>query len=130
METHIDQTNTTTTTKKKDKGFTLVELLIVIVILGILSTVTVFAVRGITTTGRTNACATDKRVLDTAYEAFAAQFGITTIPTSGTPPTGVVLGATPEETLVASGFLKSVSPNWILSATGGLTTQGGANNCT
>ncbi|MEI7619701.1 MAG: type II secretion system protein, partial [Actinomycetota bacterium] len=31
---------------KKDKGFTLVELLIVIVILGILATVTVFAVRG------------------------------------------------------------------------------------
>ncbi len=33
---------------KQDKGFTLVELLIVIVILGILATVTVFAVRGIT----------------------------------------------------------------------------------
>ena len=130
METHIDQTITTTTTKKKDKGFTLVELLIVIVILGILSTVTVFAVRGITTTGRTNACATDKRVLDTAYEAFAAQFGITTIPTgSATGPTGVTVGADAELTLVASGFLKSASPNWIMSATGGLLTQGGANAC-
>ena len=102
-----------------------------IVILGILSTVTVFAVRGITTTGRTNACATDKRVLDTAYEAFAAQYGITTIPVTGATgiPTGVVLGADPESTLVASGFLKSVSPNWIMSATGGIATQGGTNNC-
>jgi prepilin-type N-terminal cleavage/methylation domain-containing protein len=36
---------------KQDKGFTLVELLIVIVILGILATVTVFAVRGITDQG-------------------------------------------------------------------------------
>ena len=133
METHIDQTITTTgTTKKKDKGFTLVELLIVIVILGILSTVTVFAVRGITTTGRTNACATDKLVLDTAYEAFAAQFGITTIPvgTGAGTPTGVQLGADAEGTLVASGFLKSASPNWIMSATGGITSQGGTNNCT
>ena len=42
---------------KKDKGFTLVELLIVIVILGILATITVFAVRGITDQGQTSACA-------------------------------------------------------------------------
>jgi prepilin-type N-terminal cleavage/methylation domain-containing protein len=40
------------TEQKQDKGFTLVELLIVIVILGILATVTVFAVRGITDQGR------------------------------------------------------------------------------
>ena len=39
---------------KQDKGFTLVELLIVIVILGILATVTVFAVRGITDSGQKN----------------------------------------------------------------------------
>ncbi len=38
---------------KQDKGFTLVELLIVIVILGILATITVFAVRGITDQGQT-----------------------------------------------------------------------------
>jgi prepilin-type N-terminal cleavage/methylation domain-containing protein len=42
---------------KQDKGFTLVELLIVIVILGILATVTVFAVRGITDQGQNSACA-------------------------------------------------------------------------
>ena len=42
--------------KNQDKGFTLVELLIVIVILGILATVTVFAVRGITDRGQDNAC--------------------------------------------------------------------------
>ena len=55
---------------KQDKGFTLVELLIVIVILGILATVTVFAVRGITDRGQTNACQVEKRALETAIEAY------------------------------------------------------------
>ena len=56
----------------QDKGFTLVELLIVIVILGILATVTVFAVRGITEKGEDNACQTDKSTFETASEAWYA----------------------------------------------------------
>ena len=60
---------------KKDKGFTLVELLIVIVILGILAAVTVFAVRGITTKSQTNSCAVEKRAIETATEAFFADTG-------------------------------------------------------
>ena len=56
----------------QDKGFTLVELLIVIVILGILATVTVFAVRGITDKSQENACKVEGRTLSTAIEAFYA----------------------------------------------------------
>jgi prepilin-type N-terminal cleavage/methylation domain-containing protein len=58
---------------KQDKGFTLVELLIVIVILGILATVTVFAVRGITDQGQTNGVCRDKKTLETAVEAYYAR---------------------------------------------------------
>ncbi len=58
--------------KKHDKGFTLVELLIVIVILGILATVTVFAVRGITNKANTNSCNAEQRTIETAIEAFYA----------------------------------------------------------
>jgi prepilin-type N-terminal cleavage/methylation domain-containing protein len=60
---------------EQDKGFTLVELLIVIVILGILATVTVFAVRGITTQGQESACQAGLKTVATAVEAYAAQEG-------------------------------------------------------
>ena len=59
--------------KKNDEGFTLVELLIVIVILGILATVVVFAVQGITDTGQQNACAVGERTVQTAVEAYYAE---------------------------------------------------------
>ncbi|TDT18508.1 prepilin-type N-terminal cleavage/methylation domain-containing protein [Ilumatobacter fluminis] len=61
--------------KKQDEGFTLIELLIVIVILGILATVVVFSVRGITDDGQENACETDYRTLEVAIEAYYAKYG-------------------------------------------------------
>jgi prepilin-type N-terminal cleavage/methylation domain-containing protein len=62
---------------KQDKGFTLVELLIVIVILGILATVTVFAVRGITDQGKENSCSVEQKTIETAIESYYAQNGNT-----------------------------------------------------
>jgi prepilin-type N-terminal cleavage/methylation domain-containing protein len=61
--------------KKNDEGFTLIELLIVIVILGILATVVVFAVGGITDRGQDSACDTDRATLEVAVEAYFAKAG-------------------------------------------------------
>ena len=80
---------------KQDKGFTLVELLIVIVILGILATITVFAVRGITNQGQDSACAADQKTLQVAAEAYFAQEGTTSTPAASD--------------LVSSGLLVEVS---------------------
>jgi prepilin-type N-terminal cleavage/methylation domain-containing protein len=74
MDTQIEDMEVVET-GKKDKGFTLVELLIVIVILGILATVTVFAVRGITDKGQENSCDVELRSIETATEAYFANTG-------------------------------------------------------
>jgi prepilin-type N-terminal cleavage/methylation domain-containing protein len=57
-----------------DEGFTLVELLVVIIILGVLATITVFAVRGITDQGEDSAKGADEHTLVTAEEAHQARF--------------------------------------------------------
>lgn len=118
MNTHMEVLDAPVETKK-DKGFTLVELLIVIVILGILSTVTVFAVRGITNKGQSSACAADKATLATAVEAYFSQYGTATIATgvygvgttataapAGTDSTGAIIGST--GTVVLTAKLDSV----------------------
>ena len=56
-----------------ESGFTLVELLVVIVILGILSAVAVFAVGGITDKGKASACLADVKSVETASEAYYAK---------------------------------------------------------
>lgn len=62
--------------RKNQNGFTLTELLIVIVILGVLAGIVVFAVAGITERGTTAACQADVRTVQTAVEAFKAETGL------------------------------------------------------
>lgn len=60
---------------RDDAGFTLVELLIVIVILGVLATVTVVAVRGIADQGQENSCAAEMSTLVRAEEQHSVLHG-------------------------------------------------------
>ena len=93
---------TAVTPQRRDRGFTLVELLIVIVILGVLSTVAVFAVRGITNRGDAAACQSDYKTLETAVEAYIAQ---------NTGATSVT-----EAQLVTAGLLRSESTKYNITA--------------
>ena len=59
-------------------GFTLVELLIVIVILGILAAIVVLAIGGLNTKSKAAACSADAKTIETADEAYYASTGVNT----------------------------------------------------
>jgi prepilin-type N-terminal cleavage/methylation domain-containing protein len=61
--------------RASENGFTLTELLIVIVILGVLTGVVVIAVGAFTDRGETAACKSDKKSVETAAEAYRAKVG-------------------------------------------------------
>lgn len=96
---------------ESDKGFTLIELLIVIVILGVLATITVFAVNGIADRGQESACAADLKTVEVAVEAYYAK--------NGTYP--ATLQALTEGD---DQFLKSVPETVSLDANGTVTPAG------
>jgi general secretion pathway protein G len=105
--------DSSTSSTKSDKGFTLVELLIVIVILGILATVTVFAVRGITDQGKKSTCDSDKKTLEVAVEAYYAKYNVDPA----------------NEAALIPGFVKSDSPNYNIAAGVISPASGNANGC-
>ena len=110
MTTEITPTETTT---KRDKGFTLVELLIVIAILGVLATITVLSVRGISNNSKSSTCASDRKTLEVAIESYYASNG-----SSATTPT--------EALLVSGRLLQSASTNMDINASGAVIVQSGS----
>lgn len=66
----------TSTRRRADRGFTLIEMLIVIVVLGVLATIVVFAVRGIRTLADDNSTAADAKTMETAEEGHMALHGV------------------------------------------------------
>ena len=99
-------------------GFTLVELLIVIVILGILAGIVVFAVGNMTSSAKTTGCNAEKTTLSTALEEYKAQTG--TYPASITALTS------------GSGALLKSAPSWYeIDASGNISaTSGNSGGCT
>jgi len=98
-----------------ERGFTLVELLIVIVILGILAGIVVFAVGNLTSSAKSNSCSQEKSTLITADEAYKAQTG------SYTDAAG----------LLASGLIKAAPTMYTINASGTTSPiSGNANGCT
>jgi prepilin-type N-terminal cleavage/methylation domain-containing protein len=81
--------------QKSEKGFTLVELLVVIVILGILAAVAVFAVGGVDKKGKQASCKADVNAVETAAEAYYAKKGVY-------PPNMAAITTAPDKFLKAA----------------------------
>jgi general secretion pathway protein G len=88
--------------------------LIVLIILGVLATVVVFSVRGISDRGQESACGEDARILATAAEAYFANTGNDSIVATGSGPGAV------EQTLIDAGFIRDGSEYWELTPDGAL----------
>ena len=106
MQSHIDFRNKNLI----QRGFTLVELLVVIVILGVLAAVVVFAVSGITDKGKSSACSIEVRTVNTALQAFYAKS-----PTNAYPPAGTA--ASMFAALKTAGLLQQSAPGATLAYT-------------
>ena len=104
--------------RTRSNGFSLVELLIVVAMLGILAAITVFTVRGTSASGEERACAADEQTIEKAADYYLAQNQVVEIPAAG-------VGADRfEQTLVDAQLLKSTSVYFDLAEDGTVTTTG------
>ena len=95
------------------RAFTLLELIVVIVILGVLAAIVAFSVRGVTDRGEESACKAEVKTVATAEEAYYAKKG-----SYGTLAQ-----------LNSEGFLRSGTPEYVASASaanGSITMVTGA----
>jgi general secretion pathway protein G len=105
-----------------ERGFTLVELLVVIVILGILAAVVVFAVGGTTENAQKSACKAERNTVESAVEAYNAR--------TGQYPSGVgdLTNPPPDADGPVGRFLRR-DPKWFDVGGGGAVTPKAGDKC-
>jgi general secretion pathway protein G len=118
-----------------EQGFTLVELLIVIVIMGILAGIVVFAVGNLTQSASNNACKTEGDTFATAFQAYKAESAHLGVAPTGADTQAIADTMRTDGVLAGSGKLKYLSnavgqnggataaPMWTATPAGVVTTS-------
>ncbi|MEX2012127.1 MAG: prepilin-type N-terminal cleavage/methylation domain-containing protein [Chloroflexota bacterium] len=91
---------------REERGFTLVELLIVVTILGILAAVVTTSLIGLTATAKANACAEELRTVQTAMDALMAKNNLTAVTAVAAPGSQAAV-----TTIIGGG--EALSPNYV-----------------
>ena len=114
---------TTTSSRHNDKGFTLIEILIAIVVVGILSAVVVIGISSLTSKGNKTACTASRDAAiaaSTVYFANEGKYPITmdllTVPMTGGVPAALTL---PSGVAIATGANVTTGATWVLTMTPG-----------
>jgi prepilin-type N-terminal cleavage/methylation domain-containing protein len=105
-------------TTHRDAGFSFLEMLVVITLLGILATIVAVAAGGINTQAAETGCRADERIVYTAVNSYLVAERVRTIPATGTDHDRY------ERTLVDAGHLRSVSSMYDVSTDGTMTLEG------
>jgi general secretion pathway protein G len=108
----------------EESGFTLVELLIVIAIMGVLAGVVVFSVAGISDSSQTSACKAEASTVKSAEEAYYVKNKAYGTASDLTTAPNKLLGATPTLVTITLGGTPSGS-SYTLAWAGACTTASG-----
>ena len=110
--------HTTRANDRQERGFTLVEILVVPLVLLVLAIAVTLSLRGSANRSATSACDADARTLTTSATAYMTQQGTNVLPSLGTSTDRFELF------LSDAGFIEQVSTKYDLQADGTVTTTG------
>ena len=108
------------TRRRRDEGYTLIELLLVIVVMALVATIVIAAVGGFAAEAESSSCEADANILRTATEAYFAQRSASVLPAVGPSADRFELE------LVGGGFLHAPSHYYDLDAIGNLIESTGS----